>query len=312
VQIRVLRRFIDLFAARSDSALLREAAIANSEILAMLTKRLDLGSASAAEVAAVRQRWLAGEQASSEGALREADAFIALAEALGITAAALRGTEFAFDSLEDLIHLEHQIPARSGDDLRAQALRDRADLQRLLAEYAAAEATVKLEVARQFPELSLKPGYLWDQADNRWSLALGWLVPPSLGNRPAIREAEAKRQLVAQQFMARQAAIVGEIDAALARNRLAEEALLRSRLLVETALASEVNSRRGVQVGVADRGELIASRLERLTAQRAVLSRRVALLQAHADLEAALQVSQASANPLVLQRSQTVSKAARQ
>jgi outer membrane protein TolC len=300
LQIRILRSFIDLFAARSDISLQRDETAALAEIQFMLAKRLEVGGSSATEVAAAQQRRLIGEQALSEAAVREEDAFAALAEAIGVTTAALRKFELGFDGLGDLPRI-----AASSERLRELALRDHTDLQRLLADYVAAEAAVKLEVARQYPEFSFKPGYLWDQGDNRWSLAIGWLAPPTFGNQPAIREAEAKRQLAAQQFMARQATVIAEIEAATARQRLTGAAWTRSQALVMTALASEVRSRHGYEAGALDRLELISTRLEKLAAERTALSRHVAALQAQADLAAALQPKQLVVSPLALEAATT-------
>ena len=67
-----------------------------------------------------------------------------------------------------------------------------------LLEFAAADAEVKLEVARQYPAIGLRPGYLWDQGDNVWALALDLVLPPTLGNAPAIHAAQARRETAAQ------------------------------------------------------------------------------------------------------------------
>jgi outer membrane protein TolC len=296
LQVGILRRCIELFAAKSDTALLQEETVAQHEIESMLTKRLALGVASGTEITTARQRRLVGEEALSEAAVREEDAFAALAQAIGITTAALRKIELALEGLGDL-----RIVSVDSKTWRALALHENSDLHRLLADYAAAEAAVKLEVARQFPELSLKPGYLWDQGDNRWSLALGWLVPPTLGNQPAIREAEAKRQVVALQFMARQATIIAEVDAAALRYGLAREAMERAQAVEEIAIARELRSRRDYEAGAADHVDLIASHLDTLAADRALLFRRIALLQAQADLAAAVQTGPQSASPLALE-----------
>ncbi len=307
IQIRILRCFIELFAARTDLALLRQENSSRAEQQAMLVKRFDSGAASSAELSNARQRMRAGKLATSQAAIRDAEALAALAKAVGVGTAALRDVEFNFGELPEL-----SLAADSNARVRALALHEHADLQRLLAEYASAEAAVKLEVARQFPEFSLKPGYLWDQGDNRWSLALGWLVPPTIGNRQAIREAETKRQLVAQQFMARQAAIIAEIAAATARDRLAADAATHSQAIVEAARASEIRLRQAYQAGAADRVELTDNQLDRLAAERAMLARRVALLQAHADLAAALQSLPGAAGALALDAGAANREAVRQ
>ena len=53
---------------------------------------------------------------------------------------------------------------------RGEALRNRVDMRQRLLEFSAADTEVKLEVARQYPSVSLRPGYLWYQGDSvgRW------------------------------------------------------------------------------------------------------------------------------------------------
>ena len=50
-----------------------------------------------------------------------------------------------------------------------------------LGEYALAEARLRLQVARQYPDLELGPGFIWDQGVHRWTLALA--LPALLGSR---------------------------------------------------------------------------------------------------------------------------------
>ena len=81
--------------------------------------------------------------------------------------------------------------------LAALALTPRPEIGRALAEYAVAEAGLRGEVARQYPDLDLGPGFIWDQGVHRWTLALALPNLLKFRNRSAIDEAEAGRAAAA-------------------------------------------------------------------------------------------------------------------
>jgi outer membrane protein TolC len=103
------------------------------------------------------------------------------------------------------------------DSLGALALTRRPEMGRVLANYAAAEAELRLEVARQYPDLELGPGFIWDQGVHRWTLALA--LPNLLGfrNRAAITQAEAARAAAGARVVETQEGLLAEVDAALSR-----------------------------------------------------------------------------------------------
>jgi len=104
---------------------------------------------------------------------------------------------------------------------RHQASLNRADILAGLAEYATSEATLQLEIARQYPDIHLGPGYEYDQGDNKWSLGLSVMLPVFNRNQGAIAEAEARRAESAARFNALQASVFAEIDLALVGYRAA-------------------------------------------------------------------------------------------
>ena len=75
------------------------------------------------------------------------------------------------------------------------ALLNRLDIREALARYQAAEARLRLEVARQYPDITLSPGFLWDQGDLVWSVGAAILAPLFDINQGPIGEAEAARVL---------------------------------------------------------------------------------------------------------------------
>ncbi len=268
VRTRLLRRFVDLSAARRELAALHDEAEVRREMLVLLDNRLAAGAASARESAESRRRLAETGQALLLAEGREAAVVAGLAQAIGIAVAQLRKVELSFGEL------------------------DAAPV------YAAAEAALKLEVARQYPEISFKPGYLWDQGDRRWSFALGWLLPPE-ANRGAIAEAEAKRQLAAGEFLALQAAAVAEIGQAVDNYRARAAALDAAQALDRAAEEQSRRTRRSFTAGAADRLDLLADRLDRIAAGKAQALAQGELQRAAADLEAALQLSLLSPPPAV-------------
>ena len=82
-----------------------------------------------------------------------------------------------------------------------------------------------MEYAKQYPELHVSPGYIWERGLVKLPLALGALLPPLDGNRSAIAVATAARSLAARELELTQANISAEIDLALANRDAARDAL---------------------------------------------------------------------------------------
>jgi outer membrane protein TolC len=144
----------------------------------------------------------------------------ALARALGVAferveALALRTTPVSscavFDSLA-----AHEGGAPARDSLAVHALRDRPDIGVALAEYTAADAGVRLEVARQYPDLTLGPGLLWDQGVPGWIVNIA--LPSILGgrNRGPIAAAEARRAAQGARVQVLQDSVLGAVESAIA------------------------------------------------------------------------------------------------
>jgi outer membrane protein, heavy metal efflux system len=143
-----------------------------------------------------------------------------LAAALGVPAISLRAAVLSFGALD---HFPGNLDAVK---LRKAALIRRSDILGALEDYAAADAALRLEIAKQTPDLHLNPGYTFDQGQSKWALGLGLTLPVDR-NRGPIREAVAKREEAAAVFERLQIGIRGELDQALAayqadRKRLGE------------------------------------------------------------------------------------------
>ncbi len=85
---------------------------------------------------------------------------------------------------------------RRGTD---DALRHHPNLQIALAEHAAAEAALELEIRRQYPDLDLAPGLGREDGEDQLLLGISLPLPLFERNRRAIAEATARRELTGAQ-----------------------------------------------------------------------------------------------------------------
>jgi cobalt-zinc-cadmium efflux system outer membrane protein len=119
-----------------------------------------------------------------------------------------------------------------------------------LAEYAVAEADLRVQITRQYPDLELAPGYSWDQGLHRW---IGALALPNLlrnRNRGPIGEAIARRNQMASAVEATQQVVLGEVEAAYSTCRAIAPQLVASQQLVDAVRLRERTGRAAY-----DRGE---------------------------------------------------------
>jgi outer membrane protein TolC len=128
----------------------------------------------------------------------------ALSAALGIPVRAIDGVAFSWSPLETPLDYQSLSPA----EIRRLALLNRIDLRRELAQYAAADEALKLEIAKQYPDINLADGYSWEGGENIFELGPSAVLPVFNQNQGPIAEAEARRREVAAQVLAMQAGVI--------------------------------------------------------------------------------------------------------
>jgi len=283
VRSQLRARFLDCYAASRTLELLDAEARERTSLVLLLQRRFEVGTVSALDLSSARlkqaevERQIQGAQLAREQCLGD------LAGALGLPLAVVRGMSFDFVTLE-------QTPAPSSDSaVQRSALLNRLDVRGKLLEYAAADAGVKLEIARQYPSVTLSPGYLWDQGDNIWSLVATVLVPVA-GNRPAIEAARARREAAAAEFLALQGKVISQADTARARYQKTLENALTAQQISALQSARSKDVKKQFDAGHTDRVELTLVRLETLSAQHQALAVGLETQRALGALEEALQI----------------------
>ena len=283
VRSRVRKSLLALYGANDREALLKRQLAIQAECVRLLEAQLHAGAVSPFEVTqariALNQSRLTLHDAEKEAATSR----VQLAAALGLACAALDGVTLNFDEFK-------QFPGDVPDAAaRRQALLNRADVLGALSEYSASQSALQLEIAKQYPDVHLSPGYEYDQGDNKWGIGLSLELPVLNQNQGRIAEAEAKRREVAANFNALQARVLAENEQAVAGYRAAVKKTQAAGALNEE-LDTQLRAAQGMfGAGEISKIELAQRQLELTTAALAQLNARLQLQEALGALEDTLQ-----------------------
>lgn len=271
--------------AQRQSVLLGQLADLRARQMAAAERRLADGQIARGEVERIRSDGanVTRRQRDAEAAARQAEQ--ALAGAIGVRAEALAGIAPVwpeFDTPPD--------PAPTANaETRRQALLSRADVLHALADYQAAEATLRGEIARQYPQINVAPGYTWERGLVKLPLSIGLILPPLDANRRAIAAAEAARSEAGRKLEQVVFAAAAAVDAALNEARAARLALAQVRTR-ERPLADRLGAlaERNLAAGTTDRVDWAAAQAGAVEAALAELDALARVHAADAALENAL------------------------
>jgi outer membrane protein, heavy metal efflux system len=284
VRTQVRDALILLYAARQRAAFLSRKAEAQRQVVAMVTKRRSVGENSGPDVDAAV---LASSQAQADLAAAygaQQDARAQLAMAIGVPVAALDAVQLDLDAFGTAP------PAPPASEAQREAVFHRADLLASLAEYAAAESALQLEVAKQYPDIHLGPGYTYDTGTNKIGFGLAGITLPVFDqNQGGIAQAEAKRKEAATRTAALQDTMLNDLDHALAHYRASLDAVLLSAAHLATALKQLDSQSTSFAAGTTDRLMFTQARADYQASEIAHLDAVVAAQQAAGRLEDSMQ-----------------------
>ena len=279
VASRVCRSLFALYAAEQREELLGRQQTDQEETVKLFDARIAAGEISRVESLQARLQFNQSRLLTREAQKQKAEARATLAAALGVSVHALDKMQLSFAGLDTLP------PPPSERMLRRAALLERSDVLAVLAEYAAADAALRLEIAKQWPDLHLGPGYDYDQGQNKWTIGFTLTIPLLDQNRGPIAEALGKRREAAANFNAQQAKALGELELALASYRGALTKLDTANQL----LASQERQQRSVdalfKAGENDRLTLVSAQVELQAARLLRLDAVIGAQQALVALE---------------------------
>lgn len=286
VYAQVRDAWVDHLSAIDALQLLRRESQIRAEAVSLVKSRVSVGESA-------RPEWdLARSEASRTAVSLKAaegqasDSLIRLASAMGLPESALTAVQIANGNETP----PQSIQALPLMQVQKKGLLNRLDIQRSLLEYAAAEARLQLEIARQYPDIQLNPSYDFDEGHHKFAFGPAFPLPVWNRNRGPIAAAEAKRSEAEARFLVLQSQVIGEMDRSLARYQTAfeefEEADQRWNIIQGTR---ERAALRAVHLGEEDQLALNSLRLESIAALHARLDALAKTRAAFSTLEDAVQ-----------------------
>ena len=274
---------LDMAAAQRRLSALESQVDAQSALVEIAQRRLRAGLGSSLELAAARgalNRSLLDREASrsllSEGHHQ-------LGQVIGVSAETI-----PFERL-DLAPRDSAPSPEFLGAIRREAVLNRADLLAKVASYAAQETTLQLELARQYPDIEIGPGYEYDQGAHKWGVSVSVPIPVFNQNQGAIGEAIAHRRQAANEVFSVQARVIGEVDRAIAAYDSAARAFGAADELARRQRGEFAAKERLLERGEIDRLELLSGRVELTTAELAKADAEASLAKARLAIEVASQ-----------------------
>jgi outer membrane protein TolC len=254
------------------------------EIVAIHQKRLDIGLASNVELSNAK---LLLQISLSELNAKQQNKLIlmaTLAKNLGLPLSKVQDMRLTNQDNIKVLNLDQT------NKLQNTALLNRLDIRIALERYAIAETKLKLEIAKQYPDLTISPGFAYEFGDNIWSLGLSGLLSLLSKNKLAIVEATQLREVEAAQFEALQTQVLAELATKNAEVNQAQIALQNQETLLMHQQDYTKRMVRKLTSGEIDRLELALVNLENITAEKHVALARFQLNTLLNQLENILQI----------------------
>lgn len=220
VRMAIDRALIDGIANEARASLYRQLADLRARQLAAVERRVAAGAASRTDLERIRAEGADAERLAGDANQAVVAAKIALAAAVGLPQISF--DDVVWPGFHSPAPLTSQIVSR--EQVR-QAMLARPDILRTMVAYGQAEAALRGEVARQYPQITLSPGYTWERGLVKLPFNIGLALPPLDLNRHAIAAAEASRSEKGKQVEAAVSAARAAVDSALSECAAARVAL---------------------------------------------------------------------------------------
>ena len=276
--------------------LLQQEVNKHSEIVNMLQKRVDIGTLSNTELGAAKLIQQKTQFSFTSEQVKKEEIIANLAADAGLSLEKFKQIPLAKVEIEAALTKQTNILKTTDlQNLQQNALLNRLDVRRSLEKYAAAEAKIKLEVAKQTPDISITPGFIFDFGDKIWTLGfsslLNLLNTDQLNtSQTLIAEATQLREIEGAQFEALQANIIGDLSVANARYSVAQENLAAAKQQQSTQQAYMQKLNKQLAAGAIDRLELAQVALQSQLADTQLLAAQIEVLNAANTMQDLLQM----------------------
>jgi outer membrane protein, heavy metal efflux system len=249
VRSGVRAALLDYFLASRSVDLLRAEQDLRATQVRLLQQRLTSGEIPRVDLDTAQIAAAQTQVAVVAAQSRIAEARAALAAAIGVPASAMTSLTLVWNDLDS----PPGAASISAQEIERDAVLNRMDVRRALTQYAATEADLQLEIAKQYPDIEIGPGYSYEEKQNYFTTGLSVTLPIFNRNQGPIAEAEAKRKEAAAAVREAQAQVIAQSGEALTAYTAALNELSASdrslRTLQDTRLQM---TERAAQVGEVD------------------------------------------------------------
>jgi outer membrane protein, heavy metal efflux system len=276
--------------------LLQQEISKQSEIMNMLQKRVDVGTLSNTDIFSSKLLLQSKKDALTAEQAKNQAIIASLAADAGLTLENFKQIPIkALEVETSLAKQTESINTSPFKNLQEKALLNRLDIRRGLEKYAAAETKIKLEVAKQTPDISITPGFIFEFGDKIWSLGFSSLLNLLNTNQlntsqTLIAEATQLREIEGAQFELLQANIIGDLSVSNARFMAAQDNLNKAKQQQTAQQAYTQKLNKQFAAGALDRLELAQAALQNQQADAQVLALQFEVLNAANDMENLLQM----------------------
>ena len=283
---------IDYYAAEQISLLLNKQREIIEESLHLLQQRVAAGQVSEFELSRLRLELQQKKLLISNQHFVINDALHRLIKHTGLQADKFEQIKFSFSDLK--LHLDPS--TFEIEQLQTELLHSRFDIKQKLAEYQSFEQALKLEIEKQYPDVTLSPGFLFQEGESLWVLAAAWTLPLFHNNDGQIARSLAERKLKQYEFIQLQSDLVNEL-ARKKQNYLDRlTAFDQSQQLFSALEVRSEEIEKQFKLGYSDRLTALRAHLEVEKARQAMFQIELEVMRAAAQLEA---VTQSPSQPTI-------------
>ena len=254
---------VNIIESNSQAKLLKVELKHHYDMTDMLEKRVKLGLQSNTELSQAKLLQLKTLKSLNAELARIPELTAVLAADVGLTADKFSLIPLESTDVFDIVNQQKNVLAKPNaiKKLQETALLNRLDVRAALARYLAAESKIKLEIAKQTPDIIFSPAFLFDFGNSIWSLGISNLLFLFNDNKTLALEAEKLRDVEAAQFEVLQAQIIADLAISEAAYNASVIEIAQSRQLHIAETAHFQRLQKQFDAGNIDRLELTQSRL---------------------------------------------------
>ncbi len=289
---QIALQLIDYHESVANSTLLEKQYDLQATLFNILNERFKLGMLSSFEINTAKLQQLKALQSLTAEQARLPELRAKLAASVGLTSEIFNTLQLSplnLDATIRKISAEHLNSADQFKSLQNKALLNRLDIRASLARYAVAESQLKLEIAKQYPDITLSPIFAFEFGDNIWSLGISSLLSLLNKNASLVAEATSLREVEAANFEALQAKVIGDLSQAQTVYLAANAALSKAELNRITQLQINQQVQKQFNQGYIDRLELTNQKLNAIIAEQNLIAVKFQNLRAANGLEDVMQ-----------------------